>query len=577
MGPAAEKKTIQEALLSACERLVQPQLADAAARLMHTRLIALCFGGSFLLAAAIMSVTATIGPVAAFAGVAAVLAAGLSLGLATASRGLVGPVLFGAAAVGAVIIGLLVAIAGGGASPLLLLAPVLGFEIWQLRGTHRTMSLALASAIGAIFLGTLIVPQFVVQGAPSAAQWLAPFLYGLLVALRFDPRLRKPEVAAAATGDPDLFLLGDRVAATLSQDGSVEALSANAETLLGLAPELLLGAGLFDRLRVTDRVAYRCAIADAAAGKPVQPLEVNLRMPGEPRAIYQPFQLDFARETGARVRLVVEPLGEIARLRRELAETRDAVDQGETAKSRFLAAVSHELRTPLNAIIGFSDFLMHEEIAGPLAPRQREQLGHIREAGHHLLSVVNAILDVTKIESGTYAISLERCSVAELVGRATAMLSEQAAARRIAMTTRIDADAGQLMADPRAVQQMLINLLSNAIKFTEDGGRIEIRARQREGRVLLSVSDTGIGIAADDLERLCKPFAQVQNDYTRKFEGTGLGLSLVKGLVELHRGTMSIESAPCLGTSVTIGLPGAEDKDANVSGGEGHEAPRKIA
>ncbi len=577
MGPAAEKKTIREALLSACERLVQPQLADAAARRLHTCVIALCFGGSFMLAAAIMSVTGTIGPVAAFAGVAAVLAAGLSLGLATASRGLVEPVLACAAALGAIVIGLLVAAAGGGASPLLLLAPVLGFEIWQLRASRHGVRLGVAATGGAILIGALIAPHLVATGTPSAAHWLAPALYGLVVALRFDPRLRKPETAAVTTGATDLFLLGDRVAATLAQDGNVEALSPNAEVVLGLAPELLVGTGLFDRLRVSDRVAYRCAIADAAAGKPVQPLEVNLRMPGEPRSVYQPFRLELAHETGDRVRVVVEPLGEIEHLRRELAETREAVDQGETAKSRFLAAVSHELRTPLNAIIGFSDFLMHEEISGPLAPRQREQLGHIREAGHHLLSVVNAILDVTKIESGTYAISLERCAVADLVTRATAMLSEQAAAKRISVTSRIDTGAAQLMADPRAVQQILINLLSNAIKFTEDGGRIEIRARQREGRVLLSVSDTGIGISAADLERLGKPFAQVQNDYTRQFEGTGLGLSLVKGLVELHRGTMSIESAPGMGTSVTIGLPAGQETDANVSEGEGHEAPRKIA
>lgn len=577
MGPAAEKKTIQEALLSACERLVEPQLADAAERRLQTRLIALSFGGAFVLAAAIMSVTATIGPIAAFAGVAAILAAGLSLGLATASRGLVEPVLLGIALLGSAAIGLLVAIAGGAASPLLLLAPVLGLEIWQLRATPKALQLGLASAAAVILFGTLIGPHFVSQGTPSAGHWLAPVLYGLLVALRFDPRLRKQEAVDVTTGATDLFLLGDRVAATLARDGSVEELSPNVETVLNLAPELLHGTGLFDRLRVTDRVAYRCAIADAAAGKLVQPLEVNLRMPGEPRSVYQPFRLDFAGETRGRVRLVVEPLGEVARLRRELAETHEAVDQGETAKSRFLAAVSHELRTPLNAIIGFSDFLMHEEISGPLAPRQREQLGHIREAGHHLLSVVNAILDVTKIESGTYAISPERCAVEDLVARATAMLSEQAAAKRISVTSRIETEAGQLMADPRAVQQMLINLLSNAIKFTEDGGRIEIRARQRDGRVLLSVSDTGIGIAADDLDRLGKPFAQVQNDYTRQSEGTGLGLSLVKGLVELHRGTMSIESAPGMGTSVTIGLPGVEDRDANVSEGEGHEAPRKIA
>jgi cell cycle sensor histidine kinase DivJ len=199
--------------------------------------------------------------------------------------------------------------------------------------------------------------------------------------------------------------------------------------------------------------------------------------------------------------------------------------------------------------------LLHEMFGAFRDPRQKEYVGLVRDAGQHLLEVVTSILDVSRIESGAYATEPEPFRFAEAVEMCRSMMRLQADKKGIALEARIAADAGEINADRRAVQQILINLASNAIKFTPEGGSVTIGAKRIGSRLHFWVSDTGIGIAEDDLSSLGKPFMQIQNDYTRRFEGTGLGLALVKGLVALHDGTMSIESAPGQGTTVTIGLP----------------------
>jgi two-component system, cell cycle sensor histidine kinase DivJ len=241
-----------------------------------------------------------------------------------------------------------------------------------------------------------------------------------------------------------------------------------------------------------------------------------------------------------------------AGLREALA---DANHRAEIGKARFLATVSHELRTPLNAIIGFSDMLA-SGMAGPLASdRQRDYVGLVRESGEHLLAIVNAILDMARIESGTYPIQPETFRLADAVDTSLSMVSCQAKTKDVTLVREIDAAQGELFADRRAVQQILINLLSNAVKFTPQGGRVTLTAARDARRVTLTVADTGIGISADDLARIGRPFVQVLNDYTRQYEGTGLGLSLVKGLIELQDGSMTIDSAPGEGTLVTVTLP----------------------
>jgi cell cycle sensor histidine kinase DivJ len=252
-------------------------------------------------------------------------------------------------------------------------------------------------------------------------------------------------------------------------------------------------------------------------------------------------------------------------LRAELAGAAEQANSNEVAKNRFLAAVSHELRTPLNAILGFSDMLAHE-MFGPFAdPRQKEYVGLIHESGNHLLSVVNSILDVSKIESGAYPIHPEPFALADAVETCRSMMAHQASLKSVSLRVALGAGVGEICADRRAVQQVLINLLSNAVKFTPSGGSVVIGAKRVGERLRFWVSDTGIGISADDLKRIGQPFTQVQNDYTRQFEGTGLGLSLVKGLVALHDGTMTMESAPGEGTIATVTLPVAGPRGIAVA------------
>ena len=179
----------------------------------------------------------------------------------------------------------------------------------------------------------------------------------------------------------------------------------------------------------------------------------------------------------------------------------------------------------------------------------------MRESGCHLLAVVNSILDVSKIESGTYATDLEPFRFGDAVEMCRSMLQQQAKDRQLDLRVEIPPEIGEVHADKRAVKQMLINLVSNAIKFTPAGGTVAIGGKRVGSRLHFWVSDTGIGMSEDDLARIGKPFMQVQNDYTRRFEGAGLGLSLVKGLVAIHHGTMTIDSEPGHGTMVTISLP----------------------
>ncbi|MCJ9748950.1 HAMP domain-containing sensor histidine kinase [Neorhizobium sp. SHOUNA12A] len=258
-------------------------------------------------------------------------------------------------------------------------------------------------------------------------------------------------------------------------------------------------------------------------------------------------------------------MSEEEQLRLEAAANVAEARSAHEAKSRFLAAVSHELRTPLNAILGFSDVLIGEYFGRLENDRQREYVGLIRQSGGHLLSVVNTMLDMSKIEAGRYELLAEPFAIAEAVETCRAMLDLTAREKGVTLTSRAPRGLGEVIADRRAVQQILINLAGNAIKFTGPGGVVSIDAMLEGDDVKISVSDTGIGIAAEKLQYIGQPFMQVENAYTRTYEGTGLGLSLVKGLVALHGGRFAIASRPGEGTVVTISLP---------SDGSGVEAKR---
>jgi cell cycle sensor histidine kinase DivJ len=467
-----------------------------------------------------------------------------------------------ALAIGGIALAAIIAAAGGLASPVALLAVALPFEAWWIGGSRRIALWGAVSAFFAVLLQPFAVAILPFGPAEIAAwHWLVPIAWALTLVPRVASLVSPAGTQLDRAGDHRLEDIIDAVILRIARHGEVLDASAKARTLLKLPPELLFGTGLFDRIHLSDRVAYLSALADMRDGALSRRLDLRVRLPqdggGATADNYRPFSLELIRawQQDEVFTLVLRENDETAGLREDFAAAREAATSAEVAKGRFLAVVSHELRTPLNAIIGFSDMLLHEMFGAFKDPRQKEYVGLVRDSGQHLLAVVTSILDVSRIESGAYATEPEPFRFREAVEMCQSMMRLHAEAKNIDLQAQIAPDAGEINADRRAVQQILINLVSNAIKFTPDGGDVVIGAKRIGSRLHFWVRDTGIGIAEEDFANLGKPFMQIQNDYTRRFEGTGLGLSLVKGLVALHEGTMSVESMPGEGTTVTISFP----------------------
>ncbi len=241
-------------------------------------------------------------------------------------------------------------------------------------------------------------------------------------------------------------------------------------------------------------------------------------------------------------------------------------EAADRAKSAFLATMSHELRTPLNSILGFTGMLL-QSLAGPLNPEQSKQLGMVRGSARHLLELINDVLDISRIEAQQLQVLHEPFDLAPVVERVVGSVAPQAAGKGLTLATELPAGPIEMVGDRRRVEQVLINLLGNAIKFTERGGvSITVRTHDRPGAsaaagkasvVCLEVADTGIGIAQDDLDKVFRPFHQVDSGLTRTHEGTGLGLAICRRLVELMGGTITVHSLPGAGTTFTVTLPEA--------------------
>jgi cell cycle sensor histidine kinase DivJ len=351
---------------------------------------------------------------------------------------------------------------------------------------------------------------------------------------------------------------------------------------------------LFDRVHVADRPAYLTALCDAATLRESRTVELRVRRDA--------LELDSA---GAFVwiemrcwpfdRTTLEDVGdcEVVAVMRDvtakkdeehaLEEARATAERANGAKSRFLATMSHELRTPLNAIIGFSEML-REEGSLMIDAKKRHDYAHlINESGHHLLSVVNGILDMSKIESGNFEIMPEPVAPELVIAECCELLALRASQAGVDVVVRLADELPGIVADRRALLQIMLNLLSNALKFSNRGGQVTVTAAAESGQengkangqgnrheiggdggqepsraadhLVITVEDTGVGIGAEDLPRVGEPFFQARSSYDRRHDGTGLGVSIVKGLLALHGGWMDIESRAGKGTRVSVHLP----------------------
>jgi cell cycle sensor histidine kinase DivJ len=353
-------------------------------------------------------------------------------------------------------------------------------------------------------------------------------------------------------------------------DGAALFVSPAGESLFGASIAGLLGHGLFDRVHVADRPAYLTALGDAAALAESRSVEFRVRRDGvdaggRPTMEFvwiemrcrplEPTGLDTAEDSRREVVAVLRDVNERKCQEQALEEIRAEAERANAAKSRFLATMSHELRTPLNAIIGFSEMLKKEATLMIDARRRVEYAGLINESGNHLLSVVNGILDMSKIETDNFEITPEPFNPAKVIASCCDILALRAREADVTLERLVADNLPEIVADKRSLNQILFNLISNAIRFTDRGGKVLVSARAEAATITFVVEDNGVGISDADLARVGEPYFQAGASYDRRHGGTGLGLSIVKGLVRLHGGEFSIRSRVGEGTRITIGLP----------------------
>jgi two-component system, cell cycle sensor histidine kinase DivJ len=443
-----------------------------------------------------------------------------------------------------------------------------------LSASRQTVAVSGSFALGA---AALLVLSGVGEAAASSSSdritlaalgIVSSAVYATLLALRAGSLARTGSRLLSA-GEARYHLLARNMSDLITRhgrNGAVLFASPAAESLFGLSPRELLGHGLFDRVHVADRPAYLTTLADTAACREARSVEFRVRREhADVTARHGPHFMwvemrcrPLNSATGAEDQEVVAVMRDITERKAQeqaIEEARREAERANAAKSRFLATMTHELRTPLNAVIGFSDMLMNEDTMKLDAARRHDYAHLINESGQHLLSVVNGILDLSKIESGNFEITPEPFAPAPILRTCCDLLAIKAGEAGIDLIVRIAGELPEIVADKRAVKQILLNLLSNAIKFTDRGGRVTVSARLEGANIVLVVEDTGVGIDATDLTRIGDPFFQARGSYARPYDGTGLGLSIVKGLVALHAGTIEIRSRVGEGTCITVRLP----------------------
>ncbi|MGA2942229.1 MAG: ATP-binding protein [Xanthobacteraceae bacterium] len=439
--------------------------------------------------------------------------------------------------------------------------------------TASTLALAAAGLLVFLDVEQLLSPQSAITHSSLAALGIvSATLYAAGLALGAEALTRTSFWLLYAEEDR-YRLLARNMTDTITRhgrDGAVVFVSPAGETLFGARISDLRGHGLFDRVHVADRPAYLTALGDAAASDEARSVEFRVRREsvaanGAPTVEFvwiemrcRPLNhaaIDAGMPGNREVVAVSRDITLRKQQQQDLEEARLEAERANAAKGRFLATMSHELRTPLNAIIGFSEMLKKEDELRLDAVRREEYAGVINDSGNHLLAVVNGILDMSKIETGNFEITSESFQPAHVVVGCCDMLVLRAREAGITLEKIVGDNLPEIVADKRALNQILLNLLSNAIRFTDRGGKVTVSARAEATRMTFVIEDTGVGISEEDLARVGEPYFQAESSYDRRYGGTGLGLSIVQGLVRLHGGDLSIQSRIGEGTRITVSLP----------------------
>ena len=461
-----------------------------------------------------------------------------------------------------------------------------------------TLALAAAGLLALLGVMHLLPPLPAIDQAPLVALGIvSATLYATGLALGAEGMTRTSSLLLDAEEERYRLLAQNMtdVITRHGRDGAVLFVSPAADTMFGAPAGSLLGHGLFERVHVADRPAYLTAIGDAAALAESCSVEFRVRRDAAdgsgrlgPQFVWiemlcRPLGRPNAAADNGACREVVAVLRDVNRRKQHEAaieQARADAERADARKSRFLATMSHELRTPLNAIIGFSEMLTKESVLVLDQKRRGEYAALINESGHHLLSVVNGILDMSKIETDNFEITAEPFAPAQVLAACCEVVALRAREAGVEIEKTVSDDLPEMIADKRALNQILLNLLSNAIRFSDRGGKVAISARADAGSIVITVQDNGVGISEGDLQRVGEPYFQARASYERRHGGTGLGLSIVKGLVRLHGGEVSIRSRVGEGTRVTVWLPldceRARLADSSVAPG-GHETDNLIA
>ena len=479
-------------------------------------------------------------------------------------------------------------LSGGIHSPHLIWLGVIPLEV-MLAGNGRIIKQALAiclAALAVLVTGDIahILPV-TETGSPiiSGLSLMGAMLYGGMLAIRIDRmnRNRLDAVEAEEMRYRSLTNYASDMIARHDRSGDVTFASRAARDLFELPPQDLMRNGMFHRIHIQDRPAYLQALSQCMNNtddnRPAIAVELRImrdtatNKDGSVHSVasgvrWVEMRCAPERDEAGKITGAITTTRDISKRMQKHFAMEKAMEEAELAnesKTCFLANVTHELRTPLNTIIGFSEILCHPELTKNNEERNREYAQLIHKGGTHLLQLVTDLLDMSRLESGNFEVSPQPFDLCDLTQSCCKMMQTEADQRGIALYSQFEEQSAEVFLDPRSCRQILLNLISNSLKFSDKGGQVSVALSKVSKSVdgvaqhwmKLVISDNGIGIDKCDIPKLGKPFVQAESSLQRRFEGAGIGLSIVRGLCELQKGDMQIDSKLGRGTRVTITLP----------------------